>query len=75
MNMESRLSKLEEQHSPARGYIIRKLENETGDQAIVAAGIQPNEQDLVIMLCRGLGGGGCAIDPAERLVSQFAVAS
>jgi hypothetical protein len=75
MNLESRLSKLEQQHSEARGYVIQKGESETNSEAIAAACVQPSEQDLVILLCRGLGGSGCAIDPAERLVSQFAVQS
>jgi hypothetical protein len=71
MNLESRLSKLEHRHSPARGYVIQKGQNETNDQAIAAAGIQPSEQDLVILLQR------FATVPADRprLVSQFAVAS
>jgi hypothetical protein len=71
MNLESRLSRLEEQHNPARGYVIRKAENETGDHAINAAGIKPSENDLVIMLCRG----AATIAPDTRLVSCFAVAS
>jgi hypothetical protein len=72
MNLESRLSKLEQQHSPAAcGYVIHKDADETNDQAIAAAGIQPSEQDLVIVLQR------FATVPAnkQRLVSQFVVAS
>jgi hypothetical protein len=71
MNLETRLSKLEQQHSTARGYVIQKGVNETNSEAISATGVQPGEQDLVILLQRFRS------VPADkpRLVSQFAVAS
>jgi hypothetical protein len=72
LNLESRLSKLEQQHSPgAQGYVVQKGVNETDSEAIAAAGIHPGEQDLVILLQRFV------TVPADkpRLVSRFAVAS
>jgi hypothetical protein len=75
MNLESRLSKLEQQHSPSRGYIVLLGADETTTEATAAAGIQPNERDQIIFVRRGIAGDGCAIDPTKRLVSCFAVAS
>jgi hypothetical protein len=75
MNLESRLSKLEQQHSPSRGYIILLGADETTGEATEAAGIQPSEQDQIIFVRRGIAGDGRAIDPAKRLVSCFAVVS
>jgi hypothetical protein len=69
MNLEARLTKLERESGPGRGYVIQMADGETNAQAIEAAGIEPSDDDTVILLRR------FQTVPAgvQRLVSTFEV--
>ena len=70
MSIKYRLSRLEQRHSPARGFVICVGDDETDADAITSAGILPTDRDLVILLRRG-----GVVDPAKRFVSQFEVSA
>jgi hypothetical protein len=69
MTLLTRIEKLERESGPGRGYVIQMADGETNEQAIDAAGIEPSDDDTVILLRR------FPTVPAgvQRLVSTFEV--